>query len=182
MTVEEKVEGLNAAALREHGKSNIKPFKSYEDAFRRQAEYLLELMQSVTAQRNASTCTKERLLALLKTMPVGTGMSESDMRELLIARKGKIGWDEKEIQAVFGAAASTGVIIRNGKSAVVKLYSHKLSLERTKKLLNALLPVGTDTQYVLSGGEWGYFEGKGLSFSQLDAMGLTWEELDGKEW
>lgn len=182
MTIDEKVERLNALALREHEKCGIKPYKSYEDAFRKQAEYLLGLMESVTAQRNAMSCTEDMLLKLVKIILGGKSMSENDMREMLVARKRRIGCDSKGIQNVFGAAASNGKILRNGKNAVIKLYSHKLSLEQTKKMIENLIPVGLKTEYVLSGGEWGYFDEKEFSFSQLDAMGLSWKELEEKEW
>lgn len=182
MTAKEKAERLSAIALKELERNDLKPYKSYEDAFRKQAEYLLGLMQSVTAQRNALSCTEDVLLKLVKIILGGKSMDENDMRELLVARKRKIGCDSKEIQAVFGAVASKGKILRDGKDAVIKLYSYKLDLEQTKKRIENLIPVGLKTQYVLSGGEWGYFEGKNLSFSQLDSMGLGWEELDEKEW
>ncbi len=182
MTAKEKAERLSALALNEFERNDLKPYKSYEDAFRKQAEYLLGLMQSVSAQRNALSCTEDMLLKLVNNILCGKSINENDMRELLVARKRKIGCDSKEIQAVFGAAASKGKIIRNGKDAVIKLYSYKLDLEQTKKLIEKIIPVGLKIQYVLSGGEWGYFEGKNLSFSQLDDMGLSWEELDEKEW
>ncbi len=182
MTAKEKAERLSALALNEFERNDLKPYKSYEDAFRKQAEYLLGLMQSVSAQRNALSCTEDMLLKLVNNILCGKSISENDMRELLVARKRKIGCDSKEIQAVFGAAASKGKILRNGKDAVIKLYSYKLDLEQTKKLIEKIIPVGLKIQYVLSGGEWGYFEGKNLSFSQLDDMRLRWEELDEKEW
>ncbi len=182
MTIDEKVDRLNVLALREHEKYSIKLYKSYEDTFKKQAEYLLDLMESVTAQRNALSCTEDMLLKFVKIILGGKSMSENDMRELLVARKRRIGCDSQGIQNVFGAAASKGNIIRNGKNAVIKLYSHKLSLELTKKIIENLIPVGLKTEYVLSGGEWGYFDEKEFSFSQLDAMGLSWEELEEKEW
>ncbi len=182
MTAKEKAERLSALALNEFERNDLKPYKSYEDAFRKQAEYLLGLMQSVSAQRNALSCTEDMLLKLVNNILCGKSINENDMRELLVARKRKIGCDSKEIQAVFGAAASKGKILRNGKDAVIKLYSYKLDLEQTKKLIEKIIPVGLKIQYVLSGGEWGYFEGKNLSFSQLDDMRLSWEELDEKEW
>ncbi len=182
MTAEEKAQRLNELSLEEHERNNLKPYKSYEDAFRKQVEYLLKLAQSVAAQRNISQCTWERLYFLLEKIVGIKSMSESDMREMLLSRKRKIGFDNEKIQEVFGAAASTGRIYRNGKTAEVKLYSHKLSLEQTKRIIKALLPIGLETQYVLSGNEWGYFEGKNFSFSQLDSMGLSWAKLDKKEW
>lgn len=182
MTAAEKAEILINIAKSELERERIKPYKSFENAVKTQCEYLLNLAHEIALQRNTAYMRGDKLKEMGGFLCSNDSLSDDEIREILVARKKPIGFNVSDTKNIFGAVGASGKLERNEGTVKIKLYSNKLDLERTKSLIEKLLPVGIYAEYFTSGGEWQFFDDENFTFSALDELNVSWKELEEKEW
>ncbi|MDO4459339.1 MAG: hypothetical protein Q4C42_04515 [Clostridia bacterium] len=100
---------------------------------------------------------------------------ESGKKEKFPIRRG-----DKE--KIFSLIKGKGEITENGLNVKAEIFSLGMSAEKTACMLRGLLPLYVNLTAVTEGRDFRFFEGKNLSFGEIDSMNMNWEELDGRLW
>ncbi len=174
LSATQKADRLMEVSEKELSSRELLPYKSFTNAVKKESEYLLSLAENISENRLVSLCPTDKLKFLAGKLVIADDLSEDELRDLLLERIMN--------RDIFRMSGSKGALLYDKLNVKVLLFEYKLNLMRTKKMLAKLLPIYLNIEYVIGGSEWGFFDRDNLAWSSLDSLGLTWKEIEEKEW